>query len=266
MNKIALAPTSLPNAAPLEYIDAAAKAGFDGIGLRLFASPGVNYPSFHAVAGDAALIRQVKDALNSSGLVLYDVLSFYLQPEMDIASMQPALELGAELGSTYALVIGDDPDWQRQVDNFARFCEAAKQVGLIASIEAPVVQRKVNTLPKAVQLIADSGTDNAVICMDPFHFYRAGHTLDVLYAQDKRLFPYCQFDDGTDELPAPGGRTEPGKGNVPLKEILDWLPADCPLTIEWSAPRGSNLSAIEWAITCANNMRGYLDAHYAANV
>ena len=44
-NKIALSPNSLVGVPALEYIDALVKAGYDGIGLRMYASPGVNYES-----------------------------------------------------------------------------------------------------------------------------------------------------------------------------------------------------------------------------
>ena len=110
MNPIVLAPTSLARAEPLEFIDAAAKAGYDGVGLRLFASPGVGYPVFHDVAGNAKLRADVKSALKDSGLKVYDVLSYYMQPEMDFDAMLPSLELAAELGADYALAIGDDPE------------------------------------------------------------------------------------------------------------------------------------------------------------
>ena len=55
MNKIALAPTTLPHSPPLEYIDAAVRAGYDGIGIRLFRSPGITY-AFHPVAGNPTLM------------------------------------------------------------------------------------------------------------------------------------------------------------------------------------------------------------------
>ena len=50
MNKIALSPNSLIGVPALEYIDALVKAGYDGIGLRTYASPGVelrvSHPAF----------------------------------------------------------------------------------------------------------------------------------------------------------------------------------------------------------------------------
>ena len=145
MNKIALAPTTLPNSPPLEYIDAAVRAGYDGIGIRLFRSPGITY-AFHPVAGDLPLMRDVKSAIASAGLEVFDVLSFYLQPAMALDSMLPSLAFGAEIGAKYALVIGDDPDWAHMCDNFGRFCDAAARLGLTAALEAPVNSRTVNTL------------------------------------------------------------------------------------------------------------------------
>src|SRR5262249_187202 len=133
MHKIALAPTTLPNSPPLGYIDAAVRAGYDGIGIRLFRSPGITYP-FYPLPPNPPLRRDVKSAIASAGLEVVDLLSFSLQPAMDLDSMLPPLAFGAEIGAQYALVIGDDPDWARMCDNFGRFCDAAAQVGLTAAL------------------------------------------------------------------------------------------------------------------------------------
>ena len=61
MNPIVLAPTSLVRTTPSEYIDAASKAGYDGVGLRLFASPGIDYAVFHHIASDPALGARGQD-------------------------------------------------------------------------------------------------------------------------------------------------------------------------------------------------------------
>jgi sugar phosphate isomerase/epimerase len=258
MNKITLAPTTLPNSPPLEYIDAAVRAGYDGIGIRLFRSPGITY-AFHPVAGNPPLMRDVKRAIASAGLEVLDVLSFYLQPDMDLDSMLPPLACGAEIGAQYALVIGDDPDWRRMCDNFGRFCDAAARLGLTAALEAPVNTRTVNTLPLALQLIADTGRDNAVICLDPLQYFRAGHHVELLQGQAPRLFPYTQITDGL----ATGGRCALGEGAVPLRAMLDVLPANLPLSLEWSAPTGTSYAAAEWAKIALEHTRHYLDHYYA---
>ena len=70
MNKLFLAPTTLVDAAPLDFLAAAAGAGYDGVGVRLYRSP--NLP-FHPVVGNAGLIRQIERALADAGLAPADV-------------------------------------------------------------------------------------------------------------------------------------------------------------------------------------------------
>src|ERR1051326_5519388 len=145
MHKIALSPNSLVGVPALEYIDALVQAGYDGIGLRVYASPGVNYESVtQPIAGNSALMRDIKQALRDSGLILYDILSYYIRPNFDLDRMLPSLEFTAELAFPYALAICDDPDWNRQVDNFGRLCDAVANLGMTVSMEAPVTQNEVN--------------------------------------------------------------------------------------------------------------------------
>ena len=255
-NELALAPTSLPRTPPLEFIAAAAAAGFDSIGLRLHRSPA--YPEWFPIVGDAPLMRAVKSALASSGLRLLDVFTFYLQPETDLDVMSQAMEFGAELGARYAQLIGDDDDWTRMTDNYARFCEIAAGFGLVAAIEAPVNSRKVNSVPLALKLIANAGRANAGIVLDPLQFFRSGDGLEVL-SHDARMFPYTQFNDG----PAAGPRCEPGTGAAPLHAILDALPDGLPISVEWSPPPDTDESATAWAARALASTRRFLDAHYS---
>jgi sugar phosphate isomerase/epimerase len=274
MNKIALSPNSLIGVPALEYIDALVKAGYDGIGLRTYASPGVNYESVtEPITGNPALMRDIKTALRDSGLILYDALSYYIRPNFDLERMLPSLEFTAELGFPYALAICDDPDWTRQVDNFGRLCDAVGNLGMTVSMEAPVTQNQVNTLPKALKVIQDAGRQNAVICLDPMHFWRVGHSADLLKEQDPRLFPYTQIRDGS-PTSGPGAQASAGpptkqpamgKGSVPLGEILDALPAGLPLSIEWS-DRDSGYTAAQWAKIALDGTRAFLDEYYAARV
>jgi sugar phosphate isomerase/epimerase len=266
MNKIALSPNSLVGVPALEYIDALVKAGYDGIGLRMYASPGVGYESVtQPIAGNPPLMREIKTALASSGLILYDILSYYIRPNFDLDRMLPSLEFGAELGFPYALAIADDPEWVRQVDNFGALCDAAAKLGMSIAVEAPVGQNAVNTLPLALRLLADAAKKNVVICLDPFHFWRAGHDASLLKAVDPSLFPYTQLDDGVDtDGPPPRGRREPGKGMAPLHEILDALPAGLPLSIEWGPPKDAGYSAAQWAQIAIDATRQFVDGYYAA--
>jgi sugar phosphate isomerase/epimerase len=270
LNPLFLAPTSLADAAPPALIGAAAAAGYDGIGLRLNASPGL---PFHPVIGNAALIREIRRALADSGLAVLDVYSFYLQPATDIRDFTPALELGAALGAKYALTMGDDPEWPRLADNFGRFCDAAAQFGLTCAVEFAVM-RRIASLPQAARLVTGSGRANAVICLDPLNLVRGGGAPGDLAALDPRLLPYAQITDGVlgpgEPDPALLGRMSPnrrcllGKGVVPIAAILDALPAGLPLSVELPPAPGAQLSASEWAKATAENVRGFLVEYYRA--
>jgi sugar phosphate isomerase/epimerase len=270
MNKILLAPTTIPRAAPLEYIEAAAEAGYDGVGLRLHASPGLPY---HPVVGDAPLIRAMKRTLANTGLEVFDIYSFYLRPETDVARFAPALELSAEFGGKYVTVMGDDPDWARVGDNFRRMCETAARLGLVCSVEFAVM-RPLATLGQTLKLIAEGGGGNAVICLDPLNLMRSGGKPADLAALDPQLFPYAQISDGLMEPGVPDlsmlGRMGPnqrrllGEGVMPVAEILDALPPNLPLSVEMPAPADMQVSDREWAKTTLDNTRSFLQRYHHA--
>jgi sugar phosphate isomerase/epimerase len=270
VNDLVLAPTTLPDASPLDYVAAAAAAGYRHVGLRLNPSPG--FP-FHPVVGDAPLIRAMKAALSAAGLTVLDVYSFYLQPGTDVAAFERGIALGAEFGAKYLVTMGADTDWSRQRDNFARICTIAAGYGLVCTVE-PAVIRPLATLAQAQRLIAESGCRNAAICVDPLNFSRAGDHAADLARLDPRLLPYAQICDGIigpDEPdPALLGRMSPnrrcllGHGMVPLDAIFDALPPGLPLSIELPPPDGATHSPAEWAKLVLDDARGYLDRYHGA--
>ena len=272
LNALYLAPTSLVDAAPLELIAAAAAAGYDGVGLRLNASPGL---PFHPVLGNAPLVRDIRRALDDAGLEVLDVYSFYLQPATDVRDFAPALELGAALGAKYVLTMGDDPEWPRLADNFGRFCDAAARFGLACAVEFAVM-RPLASLAQSARLIAESGRSNAVICLDPLNFVRGGGVPAEVKALDPGLFPYAQISDG---VLGPGepdaaalGRMGPnqrrllGEGVVPVAAILDALPEGVPLSVELPPAKGARPPAAEWARVTAENVRRFLAGYERGGV
>jgi sugar phosphate isomerase/epimerase len=256
MNPVLLAPTTLMQAPPLEYIAAAANAGYDGLGLRLYPSPGM---PFFPIVGDAQLMGEVRRTLHDAGLLVFDIFTCYLQPEMDFDAMKRAHEFGAELGGKYALVIGDDPDWGRMVDNFGRLCDNAAQFGLICALEAPVNRRALNTLDLNLRLIEQSGR-KAVLSIDPAQYLRAGHSFGALQTLDAALLPYSQINDSLSLTPG-DPLCMPGEGVVPLHELLDVLPPDAPLSLEYQH-RDESFSRAAWARHALEGTRAYLRSYH----
>jgi sugar phosphate isomerase/epimerase len=256
-NRITLAPTTLPSTPPLEYVRAAARAGYQGLGFRLHKSPA--YPDWVDWLGDATLRRDVKTALTDAGQEMIESLSYYLLPDLDLDEMKPSLEYAADLGATYALVIGRDDDWSRQRDHFGMFCDVAAGYGLTAAIEAPV--GTLSPISAAFRVIEESARANAVVCIDPTALMRAGDTPDMLVGRDARLLPYTQINDGKRDDRA---RIRPGDGDAGVDRLLDALPANVPLSLEWPAPKDATHTAEEWARLALEGTRQFLTDYYAA--
>ncbi len=255
MNMITCSTTTLPNASPLEFIEASAGAGFDGFGYRLHKSPA--YPNWVNWLENEPLKREVKRALMGSGQKMVEMLSYYISPDMDFDEMAPSLEYGAGLGATYALVIGRDEDWNRQRDNFGKFCDLAASFDLIAAIEAPV--GTISPIANGFKIIEESGRSHAALCIDPTAFHRAGDTPDMLKGKNRKLMPYVQLNDGKPD----SGRLRPGDGTSNVAELLDVLVADIPLSLEWPQPRDSNYTALGWAKHAMAGTQQFLRDYYS---
>lgn len=256
MNKLINSPQNLGTTPPLEYIDATIAAGYEAIGIRLYRAPGRTY-NFNPIVGDPALMRDVKSALAASGLEVFDIYSFYLRPEMEWDLILPALDFGGELGAKYVLVIGDDPEWSRMQDSFARMCEKIAPMGQVAVLEATV--GSLSPLSVAVKFMADCTADNVGLCMDPRQTFRDEHTFETLKAADQTLFPYAQINDTSPVLGNAG--TLPGEGVVPLYEYLDALPAGLPLSVEAQIPKGDVYTGAEWAKISVERIRRFLEGY-----
>ena len=70
---------------------------------------------------------------------------------------------------------------------------------------------------------------------------------------EPRLFPYAQISDGV---------LGPGDGTLPLRQILDALPASLPLSVEVPMPKTVRLPAREWARATAESTRRFLEDYY----
>lgn len=270
MNLIALAPTTLPNSPPMEYLAAASTAGYQAVGVRLNRSPGL---PFHPVIGDATLMRDIERFVSTSGVAVLDLYSFYLQSDTRLEPFEAALEFGAALGAKYVMVMGDDPDWTRMRDNLARFCEMAMPFGLTAVLEFAIT-RPLATLQQTTRLIAESGRSNAAVCLDPLNMLRGTGGPELLVGLDPRLFPYAQITDGVlgpgepdlerARQNGPNVRRLPGEGDVPLGKFLDALPAGIPLSLEAPPPDRTDRTAADWARLTLDKTREYLAAYYAS--
>jgi sugar phosphate isomerase/epimerase len=260
MNKLINSPQNTGKTEPLAYIEATQRAGYEGIGIRTFRSPGRTY-NFNPIVGNADLERDVKHALKDSGLEVYDLYSFYLQPDMNWDAMKPALEFGGEIGCKYALIIGDDPEWNRMVDNMGKMIAFIEPLGMQAAIEA--FATALTPMPTCLKFVEDCKPGYVGMCLDPRQQFRDEKAFDSLsgIGRDRHLIPYVQLNDSALEGNA---GVLPGEGVVPLYAYLDQLPADIDISVEAQIPPNNVYTGMEWAKISVERIRRYLARYQAA--
>ncbi len=271
MNPITISAPTLTYAKPLDFIDLAAAAGFDGVGLRLSRAYSPELP-FYPVVGNAPLIADIKRRLADTGLQFLDIYTFYLTPTFDLDACKRALEVGAEFGAKFAATVGYDADHSRIRDNFARVCDAAKPLGLTVTIEfAPLDDCWPATLDQAAGLMREVGRPNAAIMPDPKHLLSTGGTITDLRSVDPNYFRYCQICDvevqGEMYMSALGrnGRIAKrrllGEGILNVSEWLEALPSGIAISVE-CVPQPPGLTDREWAMQVGRTTRNAIESHY----
>lgn len=226
---------------PSELIRAAGAAGFDLVSLWL--QPPPIYPEALVTATEA---RECAALLADGPVGVQALEVFDLTALGDLDLYRPALELGARLGGTTALVYNlTNPDRGEVVEVLAAFAALAREYGLATNFE-PVVMGRTATLAQAASLIAASGADVGLL-YDLWHFVRAGGTAADLAEIAPGLIRYVQVNDGLAQIPAEqfipesiGERLYPGEGEFPLLELLKAAPRDVPWAIETPSLRRAN--------------------------
>ena len=108
----------------------------------------------------------------------------------------------------------------------------------------------VPTLLHAERMVQRSGAVNAHVIVDAIHFDRTGATFEELRDMPSTRFRYVQLCDAPATRPASAeaileqGRFErllPGEGGLPLRRMLETLPAGIPISVE--APKRSFVKA-----------------------
>ena len=249
-NRLSLAHLTVIDAGPLELVDAAAAGGFDAIGLRLVAP--LPTDAIVPVIGEESLIVAIEARLRGCGIGVLDVEAVWLSPLSDVDTFGAAFELAERLGARHFLVVGNDPDEARLIDNFARFCELARPHGLKAMLEF-IPYCHTRTVQDAHRVVSSAAQPNAGVLVDALHLSRSGGHPDDLRLLDPAWLAYCQICDARAIHPAAQGlraeaRTDrfyPGLGELPLTALLDALPAGLPVGVEAPCLEYAGLPVIE---------------------
>ena len=245
---------------PAQLIRTAAAAGYDGVGLRLVPVVGQAFP--HAPLD----LLAIEQAVEETGLRIYDIEVFRLEAQTKVAEFEPMLEISRRLGATELLVHGADPDVSRLTNTFGTLCDLAARYQLFANLE-PMPWVDVSNMAKALRVIDGAARPNGALLVDAIHFFRGGDRPAALAGVPRERLRYMQLTDARAEVPtdmqemirqARGDRLFPGEGGLDLRGLLKALPAALPISLE--IPYAKPMPALERVRRALDATKAMLDA------
>jgi sugar phosphate isomerase/epimerase len=261
-HRLSLAYLTVSGAAPVEQIEAAAAAGFDSVGLR-FLAPG-DLVLEHEILGNKPLIRDIKLACQRTGIDVLDVEQWTLSANTDLKRLLPAIETAAEIGASFVQCVSEDPDRNRALDHYRALCDAAAPFGMRVALEF-MKWREIKTIEGALAFVNQADRINGGIMIDTLHLSRSGGTPAAVAEVPSERLVYVQLCDASAHVPqleelrqeARTGRLYPGEGSLWLKEVLDVLRPNVPLSIEAPSSLHAGQSVEERALSAARALTAF---------
>jgi len=183
---------------------------------------------------------------------------------LSAAGMQSSSGTGLSTADTQpspgAGLLGDE----QRVELFARLCDQAAEFGLTVGVEF-MLYRDIRDWRDASRMIEAAGRRNAGLIIDTLHFFRAGSRPSDLDGIPADRIAYAQLSDCVAAAPdiaglpaeARGARLHPGQGVIPLREIIERLPAGIQMVIETPVESERAWSARERARSAAEHARRF---------
>jgi sugar phosphate isomerase/epimerase len=228
---IALASGVLPEASPVQLVEAAAQAGFDFGGMWMECDQWTD-----------ATTRAVAQRLRDTGLKLLDIEVAWIKPGPPNPDLLRMIEVGAELGAQNVLCVSSDPDRGATRDKLAMLMERGEACGIRINLEF-MLSTEVKTIQDASALLAEIDSRAAGLLIDSLHWYRSGGTVEDVAAVPRKWLSYVQLCDAPAVGPHPtdpqmllveasNDRLPLGHGALPLRALIDQLPDGLPIGIE----------------------------------
>jgi sugar phosphate isomerase/epimerase len=228
---LSLASGVVPEATPLQTVQAAGAAGFDAVGIWI--EPATWTPQ---------TTRDVRRAVLDTGLRVLDAEVIWIRPGPANPDHLRAIDIAAEIGAANVLVVSSDPDLSATTEKFVGLCEHARFMPLGLALEFAAFT-DVPDLGAAVTILERAAQPNQALLVDALHLQRSGGQASLLRGLPSSWFSYAQLCDAPLAGPsandraairaeAVDGRLCPGAGDLRLQDLLEALPADLPLSIE----------------------------------
>ncbi|MEM9131182.1 MAG: sugar phosphate isomerase/epimerase [Actinomycetota bacterium] len=254
----------------VDRIEAAAAAGYDGIGLL------VDQYQALVAAGER---DRLDEALERAAMPLTDieVLRGWAvggRDDPDYRAQEDAVwEMADRYGCRYVQAICPTVDDPAAVGPaFAALCDRAADHGLVVGLEF-VPYMAVGDLATACRVLDEADRPNGGLCVDTWHLARSGGgAADLVDLGADRVFG-IQVNDGPRRPPQPvtdlagyvddclRRRRPPGSGDLDVAGVASTLLAagvDVPWQLEVCDDRAWGRPAIDHATACAEGMRTLL--------
>jgi sugar phosphate isomerase/epimerase len=224
---------TLLDVAPPRFVEIAADAGFDAVGLRVSPVTGdeVSWP----MSPGSPMLAETAARCRDRGIGVLDVETIRLGPAPTVAAWEPVLMTASELGARHLNVFCEDPDLGRLADNFAALAAIAAPYQVRPMVEV-MAYHSVRTLAAARAVTGNTGGG---LLIDALHVQRCGVSLDELARLAPEEVAYIQLCDAPLQAPAERPEIEartarrlPGAGELPLDRLLAALPDDIPVAVE----------------------------------
>lgn len=233
---LSLASGVMPDASPLQTVQAAAASGFDAVGLWI-----------DLTTWTPQTTQEVRQAVRDSGLQVLDAEVIWLRPGPGNPDHLRALDIAAEVGAANVLVVSSDPDAEATVEKFVTLCEYVRSMPLRVALEFGAFT-DVPALEAAAAILHQAAQPNQSLLVDALHLCRSGGRAAALRRLPAAWFSYVQLCDAPLSGPSASDRAAireeavdyrlcPGEGELPLAELLGVLPAGLPLSVEVRSKR-----------------------------
>jgi sugar phosphate isomerase/epimerase len=238
MVKLGLEYLSVFGLDPVAFIHLARDLDLSSVGLNMRGAANALSKAADVGFKDSAERRRaIAQALRDTEMTLALVEGFSITPDSSAADIVRDLDHLAAIGTLSICCVSVDKDRMRMQAQFRQLATLAADRGIVTTTE--VGAGVIRNLQGALDLAAAVDHSHFGLLIDTMHFFRSGATIADFAAIDPALVRHVQLCD----VPMPAviesymeealfERRAPGDGDLPLAELVRYIPAHTTIGLE----------------------------------